>query len=148
MEFYFPWTTIFFNHSPKKLIVACSDGIFIVDVGTQSTKSLRRTPQDVFYYQNALALSEDDAVLVAGTYLSSYSVFGYDIASRTRLWILNTVSAVGAVCMLGDNVLVTVHGNPTLVLDRNSGTQVADMKNEDKEHVYGLGVIEGFFVLP
>ncbi len=74
----------------------------------------------------ALALSDDDAVLVAGNGGLPFIVSGYGTTSRTRLWIRDTQCTVGAVCMLGAHVLVTlctvsVQSSPMLVLDLNTG---------------------------
>ena len=137
-----PWTAIFFSCSPNKLIVACSDDIFVVDVSTQSTQPFGGTPHDAYYCPHALALSKDDAVLVAGNYFRPYVVCGYDTASLARLWTYNTVSHVGAVCMLGAHVLVTVAYNPTLVLDLKSGTCMGALQKASG-WIFGLGVIEG-----
>ncbi len=146
MPFMGPRAALFFNHNPIKLIVACIDDIFIVDVSTQSAKPFSSTPQGALYYPHALALSDDDAVLVAGSSNSPFSVCGYDTASRTRLWIYNTASHVGVICMLGTHVLLTVYGNPTLVLDSNSGAHIAALQKADG-YILGLGVIEGLFQL-
>jgi hypothetical protein len=139
-----PCTALFFNSSPAKLIVACYNDMFIVDMSTQSTQPFISTPQGAHYCPHALALSDDDAVLVAGSSKIPFSVCGYDTASRTRLWISNTANSVGAVCMLGARVLVTVHFNPTLVLDRNKGKEIAALQKADG-CIYGLGVTEGMF---
>jgi hypothetical protein len=139
-----PITAVFFNLSPTKLIVACSDDIFMVDVSTQSTEPFSNKPQNACYRPNALALSEDDAVLVAGCANTS-SVCGFDTALRTRLWIYEAASAVGAVCMLGACVLVTVAYRPILVLDRDKGTQIASLFDAEGR-IHGLGVIEGFML--
>jgi hypothetical protein len=141
-RFLFPSAALFFNHNPSKLIVACKDSIFIVNVSTKSTQPFSSTPQGVWYQSQALALSYDDTLLVAGSYISPYSVCGYDTASLTRLWILETASSVGAVCMLGTRVLVTVRCNSTLVLDRNTGEQSTELQKADG-WINGLGVIEG-----
>jgi hypothetical protein len=137
-----PTAALFFNQSPSKLIIACEDDILIVDVSTQSTQPIRDTPKRVSYFPRALALSDDDTLLVAGSYISPYSVCGYDTASLTRLWIHNTVDSIGAVCMLGAHVLVTVYDNPTLVLENKTGAQIAALQKADG-CIYGLGVIEG-----
>ncbi len=121
--------------------MACSDGIFIVDVSTRSTRSLGSTPQGAYYCPHALALF-DDALLVAGNYYSPYSVCGYDTASGTQLWIYKTVHRVGAICMLGQHVLVTVACNLTLVLDCNTGAKIAALQKADQD-IFGLGVLEG-----
>ncbi len=142
-----PYTTLFFNNSPGKIIVACEDDIFLVDVSTQSTQPFSSTPQWAVYRPHALALSEDDALLVAGNAHSPYSVCSYDTASRTRLWIHKTASFVCAVCMLSAHVLVTVAYSPTLLLDLKTGAQIAALQKAD-ECIYGLGVIEGLsFIL-
>jgi hypothetical protein len=141
MLFKSPYAALFFHHSPDKLIVACKEDIFMIDVRTQFTQSFSSTTQGA-YFPHAIAISDDDAVLVAGCYNTPYSVCGYDAASRTRLWILNTVSGIGAVCMLGAHVLVTVSFCPTLVLDRNTGAQIAALPEADG-WIQGLGVIEG-----
>ncbi len=137
-----PTAALFFNHSPNKLIVACVDGIFIVDVSTRSKNPFSSTQRGAWYHPHALALSDDDNVLVAGNAQNPYSVCGYDTALRTRLWIYNTANGVGAVCMHGAHVLATVLVNPTLVLDHLTGTHVAALQKADG-YIYGLGVIEG-----
>jgi hypothetical protein len=147
MELESPFAALFFNHNPNKLIVACKHDIFIVDVSTQSMQSFSSTPQGACYNAHALTLSDDDAVLVAGSSNSPFSVCGYDTASLTRLWIHTTASHVGAICMLGTHVLLTVYGNPTLVLDSNSGAHIAAMQKADG-YILGLGVIGGLcFIL-
>ncbi len=122
--------------------MAGGDGIFIFDVSALSTQPFSSTPQSVYYCPHALALSEDDAVLVAGNCWNRNGVCGYDTASLTRLWIYNTVDNVGAVCMLGADVLVTVYGSPTLVLDRKTGELIASLQKAEG-YIFGLGVIEG-----
>jgi hypothetical protein len=142
MPFEYPKVVLFPNRDPKTFIVACDDGIFIVDVRTQSKQPFSNTPQGTLYYPHALALSEDDTVLVAGNWNYPYSVSGYDTASLDRLWIYNAASSVGAVCMLGAHVLVTVCGSPTLVLDLNTGALITALQKADGA-ILGLGVIEG-----
>ncbi len=147
MPFMFPGSAIFLNHSSTKLIVACYSDIFIVNVSTQSTQPFIDTQQDERYFPHALALSDDDAVLVAGCAITK-SVCGYDTVSLAKLWIHDTASFVCAVCMLGAHVLVTVHGNPTLVLDCNTGALVESLQKADGS-IIGLGVIEGLcFIVP
>ncbi len=68
MGFADPHIAFFFNHSPSKLIVACEDDIFIVDVSSQSQQPFSGTPQNAWYRPHALALSENDTVMVAGDY--------------------------------------------------------------------------------
>ncbi len=136
-----PCTALFLNRSPTKLIVACSDGVIIVDVSTQSTQPFSNTPQGVWYRPHALALSDDDAALVAGCGYP-YSVWGYDTASLARLWSHDTADSVGAVCMLSAHVLVTVWGNSTLVLDPKTGTSIATLMKAEG-YIIGMGVIEG-----
>ncbi len=146
MAFTSPQAALFFNHNRNKLIVACGDGIFIVDVSTQSTQQISGTPQGAFYYPHALALSNNnDAVLVAGCYRTK-CVCGYDTASLTRLWNHSAAFSVGAVCMLGAHVLATVWDSPTLVLDSNTGAQIAELL-EVEGHVYAMGVIEGLIFI-
>jgi len=135
-----PTAVLFFNRSPTKLIVACSDEIFTYDTRTQTIEPFSSTPQWAFYNSHALALSADDAVLVAGNYNSRYNVCGYDTASHKRLWTYNAADEVGAVCMLGAHVLASVNFSPTLVLDRDTGNHKASLKTR---WIYGLGVIEG-----
>jgi hypothetical protein len=136
-----PTAVLFFNLSPDKLIVACKDNVFIVDMTKLSTQPFKSTPQDAYYSQHALALSEDDVVLVAGNYSWPNSVCGYNTASLERLWIQDTANEVGAVCMLGAHVLVTVLRSPTMVLDRNTGAHTAALQKVDG-CIFGLGVIE------
>ncbi len=151
MVFTEPTAAIFFNcslfnHSPTKLIVACFHDIFIVDMSTQSTQPFSSTLQDAFYRSHALALSDDDALLVAGSYLTD-TVCGYDTASRIRLWIHNPANSVDAVCILGAHVLVTVFCSQTLVLNCKTGELMARLQKTDA-CIYGLGVIEGLcFIL-
>jgi hypothetical protein len=146
MSFTNPTAPLFFNHNPNKFIMACEDDIFIVDVNAQSTQPFIDTPQGAWYLQHALALSDDNAVLVAGSSgsSSSSSVCGYDTASSTRLWIHKTASGVPAVCMLGAHVLATVCARSTLVLDRKTGAQIATLQKAGG-WIYGLGVIEGLY---
>ncbi len=141
MAYISPTTVLFFNHNPNKLIVACSDGIFIVHMSIHSTQPFSSAPQRAYYHPHALTLSDDDTVLVAGNGHSAYSVCGYDTASRTRLWIHSTAPAVGAVCMLVRHVLVTEACNSTLVLDRNTGAHVS-LLQKSQGSIFGLGVIE------
>ncbi len=138
----YPQAAIFFSHDPNKLIVACWDEIFVLDASTQSTLPFSNAPQGVYYNLHALALSDDDTLLVAGCHTRPFSVSGYDTVSRTRLWIHNAVDDVGAVCMLGAYVIVTVWGNSTLVLDHKTGAQIASLQKTEGS-TYGLGVVEG-----
>jgi hypothetical protein len=142
MDFTYPYATLFFNHDPNRLILACENGIFIVDVNTRSTQPFSSTPKSAWYCPHALALSDDDSVLVAGNSHCPYSVCGYDTVSRTRLWIHRTVSHVDAVCMLGAHFGVTVRCNPTLVLDLITGKLVATLHMNDG-FIFGLGLMEG-----
>ncbi len=148
MTFTRPEVALFFHHDSNKLIVACEDGIFIVDAGAQFTQPFSRAPKGAWYYPHALALSNDDAVLVAGSHsLGSFSVCGYSTESLMRLWILYTTDQIGAVGMLGAHVLVTVRCNPTLVLECNTGTHVSSLQKAAR-YIFGLSVIEGFrFIL-
>ena len=148
MPFKNPLTAVFFQRNPNTLIVACRDGILLVDVITQSVQPFSDTPQGVGYFPNAVSLAVDGSVVVVGNNNAPFSVCGYDPASRKRLWILNTASYVGAVCVHDAQVLVSVSYNPTLVLDLNTGTQIAALLKADGA-IYGLGVIEGvcFIVL-
>jgi hypothetical protein len=146
LAFLFPAAALFFNSDSIKLIVACSEGISIVDASTQSTQAFSDTPHGVGYWPHALALSDDDALLVAGNHFDPQSVSSYDMASRTRLWIHETSSQVGAACIIGVNVLATVAYNPTLVLDRISGTLIAELQKADG-FVFGLAVIEGLLFI-
>ncbi len=144
MPFKEPYAILFFNQSPDKLIVACSDDILIIDASTQSTQPFSSTAQGVYYCPHALALSDNDAILVAG---NAYSVSGYDTASRTRLWIYDTTFGVGAVRMFDAQVLVTVWGKSTLVLDLSTGAEIAALQKADGD-IFGLGVIDGLcFIL-
>jgi hypothetical protein len=119
----------------------------MVDVNTQSTQPFSSAPQGAYYCSHAITISDDDAVLVAGMYHSPYSVCGYDTASRTRLWIYNTVDNVGAVGMLGDYVIVTVCENPILVLGRIGGALIVALQKAEGL-ILGVGVIEGLcFIL-
>jgi hypothetical protein len=81
---------------------------------------------------------------VAGNAFSRYSVCGYDTTSLARLWIYEAASSVGAVCMLGAHVLVTVAYKPTLVLDCMTGAHVRALLKANG-YIYGLGVVEGLF---
>ncbi len=144
MPFKRPYTALFFNHNPNKLIVACKDGIFIVDVITQSIQPFSSIPRGASYHSQALSLSHDDAVLVAGCCSSPYSVCGYNTVSRTRLWIHNTVFDVGAVCMHSTQVLVSVCSKPTLVLDLTTGTTILELPKAEGS-IFGLGVVKGVF---
>jgi hypothetical protein len=147
MPFKCPTAACFFNHSPNTLIMACIDGIFSVDIVTQSTQPFSSTPRGAFYQPHALALSDDDFVLLAGNFFNPFNVCGYDTASRTRLWIYDTINEVAAVCMHGTHALVTVFDKPTLVLDHNTGAHIASLQKADG-NIFGLGVIEGLcFVL-
>ncbi len=141
MAFESPQAALFFNHNPSKFIAACAR-IFIADMSTQSTQQIIDTPQVAYYQPHALALSNDDTMLVACTWSFPYSVCGYDTASRTRLWIYNTANGVAAVCMLGARVLVTVARSPTWVLDLTTGAQIATLQRAEGP-ILGLGVIEG-----
>ncbi len=145
MVFKKPYAAFFFNHSPTKLIVACHGDIFIADVSTLSTQPFSSIPQSSYYSPHALALSKDDAVLMAGCVITK-SVCGYDTASRARLWIHNTANSVRAVCMLGARLLVTVSFNPTLVLDIKSGSHIASLQKADGD-IFGLGVIDSLFFI-
>jgi hypothetical protein len=142
MAFPYPYVVIFFNQSPSKHIVACRDDIFIVEVSTQSMQRFSGTPLGAFYWPHSLALSSDDFVLVAGIRWRSRGVCGYSTVSLERLWIHTTASGAGAVCLHGNHVLVTMCGSPTLVLDRNTGAQVAVLR-KPAGWIFGLGVIEG-----
>jgi hypothetical protein len=146
MAFTCPSAALFFHHSPNKLIVACRDNIFTVDVSAHSTQPFSATPQDAYYYSHALAFIDDDSVLVAGNSNSTYSVCGYDTASGMQLWIYETVNEVGAVCMLGAHVLVTVACSPTLVLDPNTGSIIAELQKADGD-IFGVGFVEGSRVI-
>jgi hypothetical protein len=146
MAFEDPTAAIFFSRSPNKFIVACSDDIFIVDASTQSTRPFSSTPQGAFYRQNALALSDDDAVLVAGNARSPCSVCGYDTVSLERLWIYDTADSVGAVCILSAHVLVTVDHKTTLLLNYKTGDFIADFQKAEGR-IFGMGVIEGLVSL-
>ncbi len=147
MLFTRPTAALFLNHDPNKVIMACTDGILMVDVSTRSTQPFCSTPRVAYYYPHALALSDNDVVLVAGSFKS---VCGYDTASRTRLWIHGTASHVGAVCILGAHVLLTLAYSYPLALDYKTGAQIAALQKV-KGSIRGLGVIEGllfsFFLL-
>ncbi len=146
LSFKCPSAALFFHHSPNKLIVACQDDILIVEVTTKFTQSFESTPQRAYFLPHALALSADDSILVAGCNFTN-NVTGYDVASLKRLWIHETASHVGAVCMLGAHVLATVRCNPTLVLDFKTGTQIAKLQKADG-WILGMDVIEGLcFIL-
>jgi hypothetical protein len=145
MPFKYPFTALFFHHNPNILIVACKDGIFIVNVRTLSIQPFTSTLQGALFYPHAISLSDDDAVLVAGC-ISTQSVCGYDTASLKRLWIHNAVSHVGAVCKHHGQVLVSVHGNPTLLMDLNTGAHIAELHKADS-YIFGLGVIEGLWFI-
>ncbi len=75
---------------------------------------------------------------------TSHPVCGYDIASRARKWVLNTAGSVGAVCTHHAQVLVSVACNPTLLLDLNTGTQIAEMRKAEGD-IFGMCVIEGAY---
>jgi hypothetical protein len=128
MPFNAPYVTIFFKNSPNKLIVACGDSIFIVDVSTQSTEPFNITPKGAQCLPHAISLDDKDNVLVVGDCGNTTSVCGYDTASRTRMWIYDAVSAVCAVYTHGTQVLVSVERNPTLVLDLNTGAHIATLQ--------------------
>jgi hypothetical protein len=147
MVFTDPSSALFFNHDPNKLIVACSDHIYLLDVSTQSTQSLGSTPLGSWNWPHSIALCDDDAVLVAGNGSKPHSICGYDMKSLTRMWIHTPVSHVGSVCMLGAHVLVSVLYNPTLMLDCKTGAQIVSLKNAEWD-IRVLGVVEGlcFFV--
>lgn len=143
LHFESPWTALFFNHSPNTYIVTCSDVIFFIDANTQSMQPFDDTPPRASYSARALALSVDDAVLIAGSsFYYSYSVCGYDTSSLSRLWIHNTLSSVGAVCFIDNYVLATVWLKPTLILNLKTGAHVASLKKADG-YISGLGVVEG-----
>ena len=99
MPFKDPHAAVFFNHCPNTLIVACMDGIFLVDVITQSVQPFSDTPQGAWYNPHAASVGGNDNVVVVGNNNAPFSVCGYDPASRKRLWILNTADDVGAVCV-------------------------------------------------
>ncbi len=142
MAFSLPYVARFFNLNPNTMIVACRDGVYLVDVITQTTLPFSDTPQGVGYYPHSVSHSDNDDVVVVGNYRNyPHSVCGYDTASRTRMWIINTASYVGAVCTHHAQVLVSVCGSPTLVLDLNNGTKIAEM-NKAEGYILGLGVIE------
>jgi hypothetical protein len=136
-----PTAALFFHCNPEKLIVTCGDIIFLVDASTHSTQLLSGTPKVSYNNSHALALSDDDTMLVAGC-SGMNIVYGYDTASLTLLWICNTVDDVGAVCMLGAHVLVTVYGSPTLVLDCKTGTHIAELQNTEGS-INVMAVVEG-----
>jgi WD40 repeat protein len=142
MVFTTPHVALFFNQSPNNLVVACRDGVFICYLSTQSILPFSDTPPESTYEPHALAFSVDDTVLVAGCENDKISnACGYDTATRTRLWIYNTIESVGAVCMLGAHVLVTVFNEPTLVLVLMTGIKKAEMQAHGGH--FGLGMIEG-----
>jgi hypothetical protein len=147
MPFKAPNTVLFFRLSPTKLIVACRDDIFVLDGGKPSMQSFSNASHGAFYRPHALALSDDDAVLVAGNACIPNTVCGYDTASLTRLWKHTTVDGVGAVYMLDAHALVTVFCNPTLVLDLKTGEQIATLQKADG-FIYGLGAIESLCFIP
>jgi hypothetical protein len=132
----------FFNHISTTMILACIDGVYLVDGITQTTLPFSNTPRGAGYYPHSVSVSDNDDVVVVSNYGTPYSVCGYDTASRARKWIYYTAHRVGAVCTHHAQVLVSVFGNPTLVLDLNTGTQIAEM-NEADGWIFGLGVIEG-----
>ncbi len=142
MPFQSPQAALFFNRSPNKLVVACSDKIFLVDVSTQFLRSFRNIPRGAYYRSHALALSDDDALLVTGDSNRPYSACGYDTASCRRLWIHKTADDVGSVCMLSAHVVVTMYEEPTLVLDSKNGAEIATLQ-KDYGWFFGLGVVEG-----
>ena len=142
MPFKNPSVVVFFHHDPNTLIVACRDGIFLVDVITQSVQPFSDTPKGALYWPHAASVGDSDNVVVIGNPHTPYSVCAYDMASRKRLWIFNAADSVGAVCVHHAQVLVSVFGNPTLVLDLNTGTQIAESQKADG-YIFGLGVIEG-----
>jgi WD40 repeat protein len=143
MEFNSPKAALFFNHSPSKLIVACRNDIYIVDVTTLSILSFSDTPQDSSYNPHALALSVGDTVLVAGC--SNHRlvyIHGYDTVSRSQLWLYDAAYHLGAVCMLGAHVLVTIGRGLTWELDLKTGDHVATLRTSNG-HIFRIGVIEG-----
>jgi hypothetical protein len=144
MSFKCPTAVLFLNQSPVFVIVACRDDIFIVDLSTHSTHPFSGTPNDSFYHPHALSLFDDDSVLLAcsNNEYGECRVSGYDTASRTRLWIHDTVHQVGTVCLLGTHVLLPVYDSSTLVLQCKSGAHIVSLK-ESVGFIYGLGVIEG-----
>jgi hypothetical protein len=142
MSFECPIAAIYFNHNPNKLIVACHTDIFIVDLSTQSTQPFSSTSQGAWYRSHAFVLSYDDAMLVAGNSNYPYNVCGYDTASLARLWIHNTAHRVGAVCMLGAHVLVTVDYKPSLILECKTGKLIATLPKANG-CIFGSGLIEG-----
>ncbi len=147
MDFAYPQAVLFSHQSSSALIVACKDVIFIYDVSKQSTQAFSGAFEDSFYERHALALSNDGAMLVVGSSFSPYRVCAFSTVFLTRLWTCNMLNRVDAVCVLGSRVLVTVFESPTLVLDLNTGTQVAALK-KPQGFTFGLGVIEGLcFIL-
>ncbi len=149
MVFRSPFSALFFNQNPNKLVVASEDNIFIVDVSTQSTEPFSGTFQGACYQPHTLALSDDDAVLVAGHCgIRPHGVCGYDSSTLTRLWIHNTVTRVGAACMLGTHALVTLAYSHPLLLDQKTGAHIVSLSKTDGD-IFGLGVIEGLlFISP
>ncbi len=137
-----PCTALFFNCSPNKLIVACRDDIFIVDASTHSTQAFSGTPQGPWYFPQAIALYDEDAVLLAGS--SFNGVCKYNTASLTRMWIHDTERQVVSVCLLGAHVLVAVF-DEILVINYHTGAKIASLKAEG--YVYGLGVIESLWFI-
>ncbi len=148
LSFTDPKAALFFNHCPTKLIVACRDDIFIVNVSTKSIQTFSGTPDGAYYWPHALALSEDNAVLVAGDWSGPFSASGYDTASRTRMWIYYVENELCAIGMHRELVFVNVSGYPMLVLDYKTGKLIDELENAN-EGIFGMGVIEGlcFFLL-
>jgi hypothetical protein len=146
IEFTRPSAALFFNRDPNKLIMSCKDDIFIVNVSTRHLQPFSCTPKGAYYYPHALALSDDDSVLAAGSYWNPNTASGYDTASLTRLWISDAASDVCAVCLFDVCLLVTVYGKPTLVLDLKSGSLSAPLTKMDGAS-FAIGVIEGCFSL-
>ncbi len=145
LEFANPISALFFNHDPSKLIVACIDGIFFVAVCTHSIQPFSNTPLNSWYCPHAIALTDDDTVMVVG--INTFLVCGFDTMSLERLWIYKAASSVGAVCMIGTRVLVTVKCNSTLIMDQKTGAHVALLPKAEG-HIFGMGVIEGLcFIL-
>ncbi len=142
MAFAITYVALFFHHNPNTMIVACWNGVYLVDVITQTTLPFSDTPQGAWYYPHSVSLSDNDGVVVVGNNKAPYSVCGYGTASRARMWIINAAAGVCAVCTHHAQVLVSVYKNPTLVLDLNNGTKIAEM-NKAEGAIFGLGVIEG-----
>jgi hypothetical protein len=142
MTFSLPYVARFFNHNSTTMIVACRDGVYLVDVITQTALPFSDTPQGGWYNPQSVSFSGNDGVVVVGNWSTPYSVCGYDTASRTRMWIFKTAREVGAVCTHHAQVLMSVYANPTLVLELNTGTHIAEMRKAEGS-IYGLGVIEG-----